>query len=796
MRSPSAKPILVLVLTLGLGIEGPAQTTPPACTGLCLQQVSCTGNATTSITGTVYAPNGNDPLPNVTVYIPNAPVDPFPAGVTCPLVGAAPSGSPLIGTTTGTDGTFELDNVPVGTNIPLVIVSGKWRRQLVIPSTTACTNTPLPASFAAMPQNQSQGDIPKIAIATGAVDQVECVLHKVGINDSEFTDPSGSGRINFFTGSGGAGAVIDGATPSQSVLMGSRSTLDSYDLLMLPCQGTPNNNVASGTLGTQELANFINFANSGGRIYTSHFSYVWMNTNPPFNGVAKWDVGQADPPDGVATVDTSFSAGATLSNWLQDVGASVSPGQMSINTLRKDTDGVVPPTQSWLTLNDPAADNPVMQFVFDTPIAPTGSTINQCGRVLFNEYHVEAGSSSPAYSFPSECSSGPMTPQEQLLEYMLFELTGEGGQPSLAPLTQDFGSEAIGYTTAPIAFTWTNNSSFTSQVTSATASGDFSVLSSDCSSVAGGASCQINVVFTPSALGARTGTLTLVSGKNPLTASLTGTGTPGYSIATTSLTYGNLDVGASATQMITVTNIAPGPLPVPPFVTTGEYKVNTAPCGSTIAVLSSCQINVTFDPTATGPQIGTLSVSSTSLLYSGLAASLSGNGVDFAVSLNPTVGSVAAGDSVSDTLTLTPIAGFSAPVTLSCNVAVALATSCGLTTAFVTPTVPFSQTITFNTTAQYPLVGYGGFGGRGWLWLIALASGGILWKRRRSAGHLLRSGLLTVVLAAVGLSISGCTGKLPTANTPYTSAGAYTVTVTATDGFLVHTATYSLTVTH
>ena len=54
-----------------------------------------------------------------------------------------------------------------------------------------------------MPQNHTQGDIPLIAIATGAVDQVECVLRKTGINDSEFTDPSGYGRINFYTGSGG-----------------------------------------------------------------------------------------------------------------------------------------------------------------------------------------------------------------------------------------------------------------------------------------------------------------------------------------------------------------------------------------------------------------------------------------------------------------------------------------------------------------------------------------------------------------------------------------------------------------
>lgn len=96
-------PILVAVV---LQAQAPAQT----CTGLCLQQTTCSGNATTTITGTVYAPNGNDPLPNVTVYIPNDVVQPFTPGVSCPVVGAPPSGSPLIGTTSAVDGTFTLPN--------------------------------------------------------------------------------------------------------------------------------------------------------------------------------------------------------------------------------------------------------------------------------------------------------------------------------------------------------------------------------------------------------------------------------------------------------------------------------------------------------------------------------------------------------------------------------------------------------------------------------------------------------------------------------------------------------------
>jgi hypothetical protein len=786
--------LLMIVFASGPWTRAFAQS----CTGLCLQQVTCPNGGTTTVSGVVYAPNGTDPLPNVTVYIPNAPVAAFTPGVSCDVVGAPPSGSPLVGATSAVDGTFTLGDVPVGTNIPLVIVSGRWRRQLVIPATTSCVNTALPSTFAVMPQNQTQGDIPKIAIATGAVDQVECILRKVGIADTEFTNPSGSGRINLYTGSGGPGARIDSSTPTQAALMENASTLNSYDLLMLPCQGTPNNNVVSGALGTQELANFISFANAGGRIYSSHYSYAWMYQNPPFDGVANWTVNSGSYPDGTATVNTGFTAGQTLSTWLQDVGASTTAGQIGISTLKHDLNGVIAPTQSWLTLN--TTGNPVMQFVFDTPIAPTGTTVNQCGRVLYNEYHVENGSSSPTEAFPAECSSGTtMSPQEKLLEYMLFELTDEGGQPSLAPTAQDFGSQAVGFTSAPQTFTWTNNSSFPSAVTSSTVTGDFRITSNNCSSVAAGASCTITVVFTPTALGARTGALTVVSSGNTLMSTLTGTGTPGFSLSASTLTFGNLDVGATSSQTLTLTSLATGPLAVPAFTTTGPYSVSTAACGATVAALSSCLITVTFHPTVTGVQAGTLAASSSALVYSGLTATMTGNGVDFSLSLSPTSGTVVAGDAASTTATLTPISGFSANVALSCAATSNVAGSnCGLTATSELLSSTLTAGISISTTSQYTVVGYGGLGGR-YLWLLGAASGWLLWTRRRRVGGSLRPGMLALLLAAAGLamclSATGCSGKLPAQNSVYTGPGTYTIGVTATDGFLVRSATYTLTVT-
>jgi hypothetical protein len=798
MRTFSA----LLIVLFGFAAQARAQPNPNCTTGLCLQQVACPSGQTTSVTGTIYTPNGTDPLPNVTVYIPNAPVDAFTPGVSCPVVGAPPSGSPIVGNITANDGTFTLFNVPVGSNIPLVIQSGRWRRQVTIPSTTACTNTTFSTR---MPQNQTEGDIPKFAIATGQVDSVECVLLKVGVAQSEFTDPSGPGRINLYSGTAMTGAVLDAATPTQASLMENAATLNSYDVLMLPCQGTPNGDVVGGALGTQELSNFVGFANAGGRVYSSHYSYVWMYQNPPFNGVANWSVGQNVPNtlangEIPATVDQSFTEGQDLAQWLQlpVIGASTTLGQIGVSTIKHDLNGVIPPTQSWLTLNTALGNDaaPVMQFVFDTPIPPVGTTVNQCGRVLFNEYHVEAANTAPGTTFPNECSiSTPMTPQEKLLEYSLFNLTGEGGQPSLAPTSQDFGSEAITFTTAPQIFTWTNNSSFPSQVTAALPSGDFVVSSNNCSAVAAGTSCQIGVVFRPTALGARTGTLTVASTGNTLTAALTGTGVPGFTISTTALSFGSQDVGFAAAQTLTLMNIAPQALPVPAFVTTGDYAVSTAACGGSLAAGANCLVKVTFQPVATGPRNGTVGVNSTSLLYNGLSATLTGNGVDFSLSLNPTSGTVVAGDSVTSTATLSPIAGFAAPVTLSCMLAAAaVASTCALPANSVTPTATVTTAISISTTSQFTVVGYG-VGGHGYLWLIALGSGWLLWAKRRSAGALGWSGLIVVLLAMMSLSMTGCSGKLPTQNPAYTGPGNYTVTLSATDGFLVHTATYNLTVT-
>ncbi|HEY4157464.1 MAG TPA: carboxypeptidase regulatory-like domain-containing protein, partial [Polyangiaceae bacterium] len=414
--------------------EGGAAAAPSSgpCTNLQCQQVVCgDGGPLTSVSGTVFDPAGKVPLYNVVVYVPNAPLEPLPDGASCQTCDGDFSGHPIAVALTDSHGNFKVDDVPVGDNIPLVIQVGKWRRQLTIPHVEQCVDNPLPdADLTRLPRNQSEGDLPKIAISLGGSDSLECLLMRIGVDQSEFTLPSEGGRVNLYanTNSNAATSMVEnGATlplPTADSLWDSLPTMMGYDMMLLSCEGTDNNGRSDA-----QYDNVHAYADQGGRIFGSHFHNTWINPDiHPYPAVVKFASGAHNLPDGfVAQVDTTFPKGVAFSDWLSNVGASTTPGQLVVNgsehtidsTLSDPTTGALL-AQQWVYGQDTDKKTPTVQyFSFTTPVGA-----KECGRMVFSDLHVVTGSGDTTKQvFPSGCATSPLTAQEKALEFMLFDLS-------------------------------------------------------------------------------------------------------------------------------------------------------------------------------------------------------------------------------------------------------------------------------------------------------------------------------------------------------------------------------------
>jgi hypothetical protein len=101
-----------------------------------------------------------------------------------------------------------------------------------------------------------------------------------------------------------------------------------------------------------------------------------------------------------------------------------------------------------------------------------------------------------------------------------------GPAASLSPPTLTFASQVVGTSSAAQALTLTNVGGSTLTIASIAVSGDFSQANGCAATLAAGASCTINVTFTPTLIGPRSGAVTVTSNGtgSPNTAGLNGTG--------------------------------------------------------------------------------------------------------------------------------------------------------------------------------------------------------------------------------------------------------------------------------
>jgi hypothetical protein len=391
------------------------------CVGLACFQVSCTGGGTTSLSGIVNAPNGTLPLPHVKVYVPNGAVPALADGVQCERCSAAPVG--LVSTETDAMGRFTLGNVPATQDVPLVIQVGHWRRQITVPSVTACVDTPLDAGQMRLPKNKSEGDIPQMALTTGGADALECLLRKIGLDDAEFTTAQGTGRVHLYAGSGGTDqftSSLNGGADlaSATTLWGTVDSLGRYQIVFFSCEGGQHEE----TKPAAAIAAVSAYTDLGGRVFASHWHNYWLQEGWPATVTLDF---QADLNNITADVDTTFEDGAELAQWLVNVQASTTLGKIDITAAQHTVTGVDQSlARRWIYKDQTANGTPSVQYLsFTTPL--TAAEDQRCGKVVFSDIHVSSSDSSgPGDPFPEGCTTTTLSPQEKVLAFMVFDIAG------------------------------------------------------------------------------------------------------------------------------------------------------------------------------------------------------------------------------------------------------------------------------------------------------------------------------------------------------------------------------------
>lgn len=273
------------------------------------------------------------------------------------------------------------------------------------------------------------------------------------------------------------------------------------------------------------------------------------------------------------------------------------------------------------------------------------TAINGCGATL-------AGHSSCTIAVASTptvngSTSGAMIVSDQLRSQTV-SLSGIGTAPpavQLSPNTLSFVGTGIGQASASQTVQISNFGTGQLTVTSVAAAGDFSE-SDACTgkTLSGATTCAVQVTFTPTAAGARTGTLT-VSGSTPGSstllqgaAALSGIGdAPAFLVLTpTSANFGTVTLGSTSAPAlnITISNTGGAPATLQTPTVSGDFVLSANTCAATLAASTGCTVAIVFKPTASGARNGTLSLTDSAGTQT---AALSGTGAAGATDgLSPT----------------------------------------------------------------------------------------------------------------------------------------------------------------
>jgi len=197
------------------------------------------GGATGTVSGYVYSPNGQYPVPNALAYI---------------------QGQSSLADYTDATGLFSIEDVPSGAQV-LIVIAGSFQVTLNINVIGGQDNVVAPASDPIQMGVEPGSNEVKMAVAEGAFDTIEEILSALGFPElSAPTDP-GTGYVMYDT-------IAD--------VLSDTDLLDQYDIIFLNC-GTDESPADDAT----QMQNLRNWVAAGGSLYASDYAYWFVETGWP-----------------------------------------------------------------------------------------------------------------------------------------------------------------------------------------------------------------------------------------------------------------------------------------------------------------------------------------------------------------------------------------------------------------------------------------------------------------------------------------------------------------------------------
>ncbi len=406
----------------------------------------CPDGGATQITGTVYAPNGLDPVSHAFVFLASDPTN-IPkeeAGAHC-IKCLSPT---LVRKSTLTDaeGKFALGDFAEGQQQTVVVRKGPFQRAYTL-TPTQCSANAIPSDAIKLPADPTEagtnGRFPMLAVSTGMFDRMEGVIQKLGIN-LDFVD--------IFNG-GGDPAVANKGNSADELFAGFDSTtgednIMKYDVVFINCGQSGG---SWDTIAQTRKELFDRYVARGGRLYVTDMAYDFVEQTFPDkvaflndSGSTAGAIDAAEKGSAAASV-TGTVEDQSLRTWLETNFASqISGGQVNLvgwlqNWAVVDSFTPSPPAQHdtdyrdkdlWVQGNVTygTGTSGVKPLTLSFNVDPAGTAAQKpeerlsCGRVLFSSYHTFKAGEGTSDAGVDGGATADISVQERILEYMILEI--------------------------------------------------------------------------------------------------------------------------------------------------------------------------------------------------------------------------------------------------------------------------------------------------------------------------------------------------------------------------------------